>query len=177
MGEQLPAALLARGGHVPGHLVERRPLPGIVGRVVEGEHGVEIVEAVDRGAGLDPAGVPPDDVEAVGELLGEEARRRRGQLGARGAGAPRVHQEGADPIVGVSGRRPGQGELHRLAAGVVVVERHLQAGALEARAARPPGEPAGRAERAAHAPAGARVIAGRDDQGDGERRHDETRGS
>ena len=90
-----------------------------------------VAEAVDRRAGAGAPRVEADDVVARQQRLAQGRPGLGGVVGAGHAGPARVHHQRADP-----GRRPlrggpEHGQVDRLAAGVGVVERHPQGGALE----------------------------------------------
>jgi hypothetical protein len=74
--------------------------------------------------------VSPDDVEAFGDRAGlPQGRGQRDKVGAGPSGTARVDQHGA---LGLA--RGGQAQergVRRLALRIVVVERHLDRGALE----------------------------------------------
>ena len=82
--------------------------------------------------------VEPDEVVAAPDVAADQrARRLADVLHRRGAGTARVVDEGADPLVGRARLGPEHGQLHRLAAGVRVVDRDAQLGALAAGTAGP----------------------------------------
>ena len=121
-------------------LVGLLELLGLLGGVragVVGDEGVDlgVGEAVD-GVGLAGAArVEPDDVEVVAEHVAE---RERGVLGVGRAGRARpagVDDQRADPVRRVVGGVLEQRQPDGLAGRVLVVDRHLERGALEVAAA------------------------------------------
>ena len=88
-------------------------------------------EAVDRrGARADAARVEPDEVEPLAErAVGELRTERRHHAEPGRAGATGVEQQRADALAG--GLLAQHGDARRRAVGRRVIQRHLQAGALE----------------------------------------------
>ena len=102
-------------------------------RVVRpGSFGVElgVGQAVDRRGGAHATRVEADDVVGAGEILGEVGTGALDQLDARPSRPTRVDEQRADGVL-ASGPLLHR-DLDRLAAGVVVVQRHLDLGAGEA---------------------------------------------
>ena len=103
-----------------------------VGLVFDGGVGVVHLRrcdvAVERSAAADAARVEADDVEVVGDVLrsdvGERARRARWPMPP---GPPGFTNSVPMRSSGSSAGVPGDGELDRLAVGLVVVERHADA--------------------------------------------------
>ena len=97
-----------------------------------------VVEAVHRCALADAAGIPRDEVEAVGDLSGHERRQRGERLDARAAGTTGVEQQGTD--LAAAGRRTRAGPRHP---GQLEVDRACPS-AWRGRGARPAWRTAGR---------------------------------
>ncbi len=105
-----------------------RPYAGEEGRVT-GQGG---------GAGTHPARVEADDVVVGGHLRAEPVRDVRREAEAAAARAARVDQQVALLLAGWrGGRHPGQRQGDHAAARTRVVQRHPEAGALQARHPRP----------------------------------------
>ena len=93
----------------------------------------EGVEAAQRGAAIDAAGVEADQVEAGPQLLGaEEPPERADDVHARLSRTTGTQEERADPAAGLAGGQPDEGQRDPRPIGVVVVQRHPGGGALQA---------------------------------------------
>ncbi len=88
---------------------------------------VDLDVAVDRRAGTDATWIEADEVEAVGDLGRHGDSRRRDEVDTRSAGATRVEDERADPLVGIARRHAGERDVDRRTVGIVVIERHRRA--------------------------------------------------
>src|SRR5690606_11721372 len=102
-----------------------------------GVGGEEVVElgagvAADGVAAGDAAGVEADDVEALAEVGAEGTADLADEVDAGAAGSARVGEQRADPVGGVLGREPDDGDAELVAGRLGVVQRHLDGGALEA---------------------------------------------
>ena len=77
--------------------------------------------------------VDADDVEAVGEGVGQDGRHADGEVGRGAAGPARVDEQGADAVVLAAGEGAGEAEREGVACRVVVVDRDLEGAAVGGR--------------------------------------------
>jgi hypothetical protein len=98
------------------------------------EHGIEVVDALDRFARTHSTRVEGHQVEAVADGLGQR-RRRAAQVLHRGhAGTSRIDDQRADARVGIPRRGAHDGEVERALGNRPVDaggDRHREGGALE----------------------------------------------
>ena len=146
MLDDVGVVLRAARREVLGDVDDLLALRLVVGRDVgAGVIGVVVVDAVDRRLALaGPAGIPPDDVEALEELLTEDELGEQPEIAAAEARPTRVDQQRTDLVVLVPGQMARDVQLGRLAIGVVVVDGHLEDGRLRVLADLSPVERASR---------------------------------
>jgi hypothetical protein len=89
------------------------------------------VTAVDRSGIARPAGVERDDVELLEEIVREPAHPVGQETQAGRPGSARVQHQCADPVGGAGLRCPDDLERDLIAAGLCVIDRHLQGAAGE----------------------------------------------
>ena len=116
-------------GACGGQRVVGRPKDPLLGRGVrererrqDRDRLVEGVEAAQRRAEVDPAGVEPDDVEPGPQLQGQHLGHGADELHAGAARAARIEHQRADALTGVSSRQPDHRDADLLALRVAVVQ-------------------------------------------------------
>ena len=133
MLQQVAGALGAPGGELGRLGLQGRVLGGVVRAGLDAEVRVVVVDAVDvrlREAGA--ARVETDDVERVEQALAVDEVGLRGEVGAAVAGAAGVHEQYADARRGLERTVAHDVDLDLLPVGVGVVERHGDAGLVDA---------------------------------------------
>ena len=138
--EQVAGVLLARVDELLHAGDESGALRLRLGRPIERIEAVEVVGAVDGVALADATWIEADDVEPVAQLRSEDGLDPEGELDPRRAGATRVHDQRADPTVGIARRDAQERELDRRTVLDGVVQRHRERGALRPATAAPPAE-------------------------------------
>ena len=132
MAEQAPGPLGAGVGEGLGRVNDGLTLLSAVGRGVDGEIGVVVVDAVDCRHRLPgTAGVPAHDVEAIEDLLGEDGGGVPREIGATEARTAGVHEQRTDALVRLEREVTHDGKPDTLGTGCEVVEGRDERGALK----------------------------------------------
>ncbi len=124
-------------GEVLRDLLGLLPLGVRVGVRVRGHQRLQVVVAQDRRTLADAPRVERHDVELVADLAGEHSPPDADEVVSGSARPTRVRHQHANALVRFACLNPDERELDGLAVGTPVVERYVEARALNAAAAPP----------------------------------------